>query len=166
MRFASGFLAAIALLILAALAVSYSGVVNVAATEPDNPVSAWFLSNTMQCSVRQQASGIAAPRQASEEEVREGFRFYSEACVYCHGAPGKEPTDIGKGLNPEPPYLPDVAARWSSAELFWIAKNGIRMTGMPAFGSTHKDEEIWKVVAFVQRLPKVSEEEYTKMEHP
>ena len=46
MRFASGFLAAIALLILAALTVSYSGVVNVAATEPDNPVSAWFLSNT------------------------------------------------------------------------------------------------------------------------
>jgi mono/diheme cytochrome c family protein len=166
MRFASGFLAAIALLILAALAVSYSGIVNVAATESDNPVSAWFLSTTMQRSVRQQASGIAAPRQASEEEVREGFRFYSKACVYCHGAPGKEPTDIGKGLSPEPPYLPDVAARWSSAELFWIAKNGIRMTGMPAFGSTHKDEEIWKVVAFVQRLPKVSEEEYAKMEHP
>jgi hypothetical protein len=82
------------------------------------------------------------------------------------GAPGKDPTAIGKGLNPEPPYLPYVAARWSSAELFWIAKNGIRMTGMPAFGSTHKDEEIWKVVAFVQRLPKVSEEEYAKMEHP
>jgi mono/diheme cytochrome c family protein len=112
------------------------------------------------------ASGIAAPRQASEEEVREGFRFYSEACVYSHGAPGKEPTDIGKGLNPEPPYLPDVAARWSIAERFWIAKNGIRMTGMPAFGPTHKDEEIWSVVAFVQRLPKVSEEEDAKMEHP
>jgi hypothetical protein len=48
-------------------------------------------------------------------------------------------------------------ARWSSAEPFWIAKNGIRMTGMPAFGSTHKDEEIWKVVAFVQRLPMVTE---------
>src|SRR5215212_507269 len=74
MRFTSGFLAAIALLILAALAVSYFGVVNVAAREPDNPVSAWFLSNTMQRSVRQQASGIAAPRQASEEEVNPGGR--------------------------------------------------------------------------------------------
>ena len=56
--------------------------------------------------------------------------------------------------------------RWSSAELFWIAKNGIRMTGMLAFGPTHKDEEIWSVVAFVQRLPKMSEEEDAKMEHP
>ena len=103
----------------------------------------------MRSSVRQQASGIVAPRQASEEEIREGLRFYNEACVYCHGAPGKDPTDIGKGIDPEPPYLPDVVARWSSSELFWIAKNGIRMPGMPAFGPTHKDKEIWKVVAFV-----------------
>ena len=166
MRFASGFLAAIVLMVLVAFAVSYSGVVNVAATEQDKGVAAWLLSNTMQGSVRRQANGIAAPRQASEEEIREEFRFYNEACVFCRGAPGKDPTDIGKGLNPEPPYLPDVVARWSSSELFWIAKNGIRMTGMPAFGPTHKDEEIWKVVAFVQRLPTVTEEDYAKMKHP
>ena len=103
MRFTSGFLAAIALLILAALAVSYSGVVNVAATEPDNPVSGWFLSNTMQRSVRQQASGIAAPRQASEDEVREGFRFYSDACVYCHGAPGKDHRTSARSSIPSRP---------------------------------------------------------------
>ena len=84
------------------------------------------------------------PRQASEEEIREGFRFYNEACVYCHGAPGKDPTDIGKGIDPEPPYLPDVVARWSGGELFWIAKNGIRMTGMPAFGSTTKTRRFGK----------------------
>ena len=62
MRFASGFFAAIVLMILVALAVSYSGVVNVAATEQDNGVAVWFLSNTMRSSVRRQASGIAAPR--------------------------------------------------------------------------------------------------------
>jgi mono/diheme cytochrome c family protein len=166
MRFTSGFLAALVLMILVALAVSYSGAFNVAATEADNPLVAWFLSNTKDHSVRQQASGIAAPAQPTEDDIREGFRFYNEACVYCHGAPGKDPTDIGKGLNPEPPFLPDVVARWSSAELFWIAKHGIRMTGMPAFGASHKDEEIWKVVAFVQRLPKMSEQDYAKMEQP
>ena len=153
MRFASGFLAAIVLMVLVAFAVSYSGVVNVAATEQDKGVAAWLLSNTMQGSVRRQANGIAAPRQASEEEIREGFRFYNEACVYCHGAPGKDPTDIGKGLNPEPPYLPDVVARWSGGELFWTAKNGIRMSDMPAFARPIKTRRFGKVVAFVQRLP-------------
>ena len=75
MRFASGFLAAIVLMVLVAFAVSYSGVVNVAATEQDKGVAAWFLSNTMLSSVRRQASGIAAPRQASEEEIRGGIPF-------------------------------------------------------------------------------------------
>ena len=166
MRFTSGLLAAIVLVILIALAVSYSGVINIAATEPDNPLTAWFLSNTMEHSVREHAKAIATPPQARDEDVREGFRFYNEACVYCHGAPGKDPTDIGKGLNPEPPYLPDVVGRWSNTELFWIAKNGVRMTGMPAFGPSHKDDEIWKVVAFVQRLPKMTEQDYAKMEQP
>src|SRR3954454_20187874 len=104
MRVASGVLAAIVLVIWVALAVSYSGVLNVAATEPDNAAAAWFLSNTMRSSVARQARDIAAPREATEEEIREGSQFYNEACVYCHGAPGKDPTDIGKGLNPEPPY--------------------------------------------------------------
>jgi hypothetical protein len=58
MKFASGFLATVVLIILFALAVPYSGVFNVAATEPDNPVTAWFPS-TMQRSVRQQARGVA-----------------------------------------------------------------------------------------------------------
>ena len=166
MRFASGFLAAIVLMILIGLGASYSGAVNVGAAEPDNALVAWFLSNTKDHSVRHRASAIATPAKATEQDVRDGFRFYNAACVNCHGAPGKDPTDIGKGLNPEPPFLPDVAARWSSTELFWIAKNGIRMTGMPAFGASHKDEEIWKVVAFVQRLPKTSEQDYAKMEQP
>jgi len=71
MRFASGFLAAIALLILAALAVSYSGIVNVAATESDNPVSAWSLSNTMQRSVRQAPEGQRSGIRGAY--VREGI---------------------------------------------------------------------------------------------
>jgi mono/diheme cytochrome c family protein len=166
MRFSSGFLAAIVLIILIGAGVSYSGVVNVAATSPENAVTAWLLSTTMERSVREQAKGSPAAPQLTDKDVLEGFRFYSEACVYCHGAPGKDPTDIGKGLNPEPPYLPDVVARWSNAELFWIVKNGVRMTGMPAFGPSHKDDEIWKVVAFTQRLPKMSEQDYAKLEQP
>ena len=117
----------------------------------------------MRSSVRQQAAPQPRDRRARK---RSGKDSASTTRPASYGAPGKDPTDIGKGLDPEPPYLPDVVARWSSGELFWIAKAGIRMTGMPAFGSTHKDEEIWKVVAFVQRLPTVTEADYAKMEHP
>jgi hypothetical protein len=71
---------------------------------------------------------------------------------------------IGKGLNPEPPYLADTVGRWTNAQLFWIIKNGIKMTGMGSYGAVHKDEEIWNLVAFVQRLPKMTPEQYGQME--
>jgi mono/diheme cytochrome c family protein len=48
--------------------------------------------------------------------------------------------------------------------LFWIIKNGIKMTGMASYGAVHSDDEIWTLVAFVQRLPKMTEEQYAKME--
>ena len=75
-------------------------------------------------------------------------------CVSCHGAPGVDASEAGDGLNPPAPdlTLPRVQKR-TDGELFWLVQNGIRMTGMPAFGTTHKDEEIWKIVAFVRRLP-------------
>lgn len=66
---------------------------------------------------------------------------------------------MGRGLRPQPPPLADVVAEWSAAELFWIIKHGIRMTGMPAWGPTHGDEEVWAIVAFVQTLPTMSAEE-------
>lgn len=159
-----GILAAVIVLILAGIAFVYSGIYNVAASVPHNPVSAWILSTTMQRSVAMHADHAAAP-QLTDAQAHEGYRFYSETCIYCHGAPGRDPSDIGKGLNPEPPYLPDTAGHWTSEELFWIVKNGIKMTGMPAFGSTHKDDEIWNVVAFVQRLPKMTPEQFNQIEH-
>ena len=72
--------------------------------------------------------------------------------------------DIGKGLNPEPPYLADTVGRWTAPELFWIVKNGIRMTGMPSFGGTHADAELKAAVAFIQRLPRMTPEQYAEFE--
>jgi len=90
--------------------------------------------------------------------------IYRETCVYCHGAPGQNPGDIGQGLNPEAPYLPDVVGGFTPGQLFWIIKHGIRFTGMASYGKVRKDDEIWSLVAFVQRLAKMTPEEYKQME--
>jgi len=152
MRFIAGFITAIVVLAVAGLAYVYSGGYNVAASAPDPKIVQWVLATTMQRSVARHAQGTNAPAQLSDEQAREGARVYNETCIYCHGAPGKDPVDIGKGLNPEPPYLPDTIAFWNTGEVFWIIKNGIKMTGMPAFGPTHKDDEIWKLIAFIRSL--------------
>jgi mono/diheme cytochrome c family protein len=164
MRFIWGFALALILLIAAALGVTYSGAYNVAANVPDADAVKWLLTTNMQRSVVRHARSIKAPIQLTDQQATDGLRIYKETCVYCHGAPGKDPGDIGKGLNPEPPYLADTVSRWSSAELFWIIKHGIKMTGMASYGAVHNDDEIWNLVAFVQRLPKMTPEQYSQME--
>jgi mono/diheme cytochrome c family protein len=164
MRFIWGFALALILLVAAALGVTYSGVYNVAANVPDADAVKWLLSTNMQRSVVRHARSINAPTQLTDQQATDGLRIYKETCVYCHGAPGKDPGDIGKGLNPEPPYLADTVSRWSSAELFWIIKHGIKMTGMASYGAVHNDDEIWNLVAFVQRLPKMTPEQYSQKE--
>jgi mono/diheme cytochrome c family protein len=164
MRFIWRFVAALVVLLAGALAVTYSGAYNVAANVPDVGIVNWLLSTNMQRSVVRHARSINAPAQLTDQQAKDGLRIYKETCVYCHGAPGKDPGDIGKGLNPEPPYLPDTVGRWSGAELFWIIKHGIKMTGMASYGAVHKDDEIWNLVAFVQRLPKMTPEQYGQME--
>src|SRR5262249_36447826 len=164
MRFIWGFLTALILLVVGALGVTFLGAYNVAANVPDNPAVAWLLSTNMKRSVVSHASAITTPARLTDQQARDAARIYKETCVYCHGAPGKDPGDICTRLNPDPPYLPDTVAGWTSSQLFWIIKNGIKMTGMASYGAVHKDEEIWKLVAFVQRLPKMTPEEYGRME--
>ncbi|QCI67032.1 c-type cytochrome [Phreatobacter stygius] len=162
MKFIAGFIVALVALAIAGFAVVYSGVVNVAARGPDSAPVAWLLTTAMQRSVARRAA--AEPQPAPSTDLKLGFRFYNETCVYCHGGPGKDPVDFGKGLIPEPPYLADTVAGWTGAELYWIVKNGVRMTGMPSFADSHKDEELRAVVAFIQKLPGMTPEQYAEYE--
>ncbi len=66
-------------------------------------------------------------------------------------------------MNPQPPLLSDASKQGRDNELFWIIKNGVRMTGMPAFGLTHRDEEIWAIVGFVRQLSHISAEQYEQL---
>lgn len=71
-----------------------------------------------------------------------------------------ESTALREGLNPKPPRLTEHAAHHGLKEQFWIVKHGIKMTGMPAWGETHTDEELWDTVAFVSKSPKMSPEAF------
>ena len=163
MKFIAGFVTAIVVIAALAVAVIVSGAYNIAATVPHTGFERLILSNAMLYSVRSHADQDVT-RTWNEDQLREGFREYKEMCIYCHGAPGKDASDIGKGLRPEPPDLAKTSNRWNNAVLFWIIKNGIKMTGMPAFAPTHGDNAIWNIVGFVRRLPRLSAAEYEKME--
>ena len=108
------------------------------------------------------APKVDNPQGKSPDAVRGGMAHYKEMCVFCHGAPGVDASEAGEGLNPP---APDLTGRKTQArtdgEIFWILKNGIRMTGMPSFAKAGvPDNELWQIVAFVKKLPSVSEADY------
>ena len=92
--------------------------------------------------------------------VARGMSHYRENCLPCHGAPGVDAAEFHEGMNPSPPGIDaEVVQHGSDAELFWVIKNGIRMTGMPAFGVNHKDDELRDIVAFVRHVPQLTDAE-------
>jgi len=142
----------------------YSGVFNVSARWEDPAWLAWLLETVRERSIETRAEPIPVPRDLEDPaRARRGLEHYAEMCQWCHGAPGEEESEIAKGLNPPPPQLAgreEEGEEHDPRELFWVIKNGIRMTGMPAWGPTHDDEELWDLVAAVRRLPELSPEAY------
>jgi mono/diheme cytochrome c family protein len=145
------------------LAVLYTGAYNVAADAPHTHLVRWALSTTMDNSVERQAAGIQAPDLSDPAMLARGAAHYKENCEICHVGPGVEESEIHKGLNPHAPELVRSVGDLSAAEVFWITKHGVKMTGMPTFGRTHTDQEIWDIVAFVKALPKMSPARYAEL---
>lgn len=78
---------------------------------------------------------------------------FGSECATCHGNDGRTPTDMGRGLYPRAPDLgSDEVQHWSDPEMFWIIRNGIRLTGMPAFGKQLTDQETWGLVHYLRTL--------------
>jgi mono/diheme cytochrome c family protein len=164
MKLLIGLAAALLLAVAGGVIVIVSGAFNVAATNPDSPMTEWILHTTMRRSVAMRSSAIVPPKSFTEAEIRAGSKEFRAMCAGCHGAPGKMRSAAGKGLRPKAPDLALAARDWSTANLFWIVKNGIKMTGMPAFGPTHDDKTIWNIVAFVNQLPNMTAEQYRALE--
>jgi mono/diheme cytochrome c family protein len=145
--------AAIALAVvvpLAAFAYVKSGIYNVGASNPHTKFTEWLTHETMIHSVRSHAKSIVAPASAGAAQVRRGFCEYETHCVACHGASAVARERWVSGMEPAPPYLLDATQRFRPRELFWIAKNGIKMTGMPSWRNSMSDAELWDVVAFLE----------------
>ena len=140
-----------------------SGIFNVAATIKDGPVITWLLHTTMEKSVERRAQNIEVPDINNDEMILAGLSDYVSMCAQCHGEPDKPSSILAQGLNPAPPDLEHLTEGGTAAEMFWVINNGIRMTGMAAFGKTHEADEIWPVVAFLQSAKDITSSEYNQM---
>jgi mono/diheme cytochrome c family protein len=154
MKFFAGFLVGLLLVVLIFAVVVASGTINMAASSPPGIIEENVGNALFRSSLQKRAPNETNPYLHDKEAIEKGEHEYKEMCVDCHGVDGVEPGPIGKGLNPPAPYLDArVVQKKTDGQLFWIIDHGIRMTGMPAFGKTHPDDEIQKIVAYVRTLP-------------
>lgn len=143
-----------------------SGSFNVAASQESVGAVEGFFSTLSESSIRKHAriaveeGRITPPERVTESMLATGASHYGSMCVVCHGGPGVERGEIGEGLNPKPPELSHTAEELSAAEIYWVVENGIRHTGMPAYGPTHSEDELWALASFVDRFDEMSPGEY------
>lgn len=142
----------------------WTGMYNIAASEPHTPTVQWLLATVRDHSIATRALALEIPGLNDPSRVEAGFRSYHSMCKPCHSAPEHQPSMIQQGLNPEPPQLnSERVQQRTDGELYWVIKNDIRMTGMPAFGKTHKDDTLWSIIAFIRQLPHLRNKDYDAM---
>jgi mono/diheme cytochrome c family protein len=157
------FIGALAIIVGVAAAVFFlGGFFSVAANYDDPPPVAWALVHVRTASIQHHATDTPPATLNDPATIQAGARAFAQrGCVNCHGGPGVTWAKFSEGLNPGPPDLKDVASELLPTELFWVVKNGIRMTGMPSFAAAGvPDPEIWSIVAFIRKLPIVSEADF------
>jgi mono/diheme cytochrome c family protein len=166
MRFLSGLILGAAGLLVAGYFVASSGRVDVSATQHggwNDRLDHWLFAVSRR-SIEKHAPPAANPFASDPAAAAAGLSHYKENCLACHGARDVDTAEFAKGLNPGPPMLDmDDVQKMSDGQLFWVVAHGVRATGMPAFSPTHSPKEIWQIVSFVRRLPKLTDAEVAQL---
>lgn len=160
-------------MLVAAIAAGYvmsAGVYNIAATDKHWLITEKLIEWMRNNSIAARADALEVPIMEETEYLTTGAAHYDAMCTICHLAPGQELTELAQGLYPQAPLfhqrksLTDTDAIENQAKTyFWVIKNGIKMTAMPAWGLTHDDETIWAMAFFIQQLGNMSADEYHKL---
>lgn len=149
----------VAAVLLTGAAFIYFGLIPPGADQPHSALVYQLLESTRERGIAVRAKGIAVPALDDPALIRSGAGNYNAMCSGCHLMPGVKESELSKGLYPVPPPLADVDDL-KPAEAFWVIKHGIKSSGMPAWGKSMDDGYIWGLVAFVMKLPTLSEQQY------
>jgi mono/diheme cytochrome c family protein len=160
----------IALVLLAGLGIAAGAMMlhnGLSARATPTALETFLAQNAHRLSIPSGASNMHNPTEITDLNLREARQHFADHCASCHANDGSGDTMYGKGLYPKPPDLrKSETQNLSDGELFWIIENGVRFTGMPAFGGGHgSEEDSWKLVLFIRHLPQLADQERVEMEH-
>lgn len=157
-RHTFAFIAVIGLLSLCIITFIYSGIYNIGADDHHSRLIFAMLQTLRDRSIELRSASIAVPHLDDPALVLKGAGQYAAMCRDCHLAPGSKNSEARVGMYPQPPDLSETRVEPRAA--FWVIKHGVKMSAMPAWGGSHDDQTIWSIVAFLEKLPGLTPEQY------
>src|SRR5205085_2750194 len=138
-----------------------------ARTAPDR-IEAFIAPRIRNLAIPRKARDARNPITDSPEVLSEAMEHFADHCAVCHGSDGSGSTQIGKGLFPKPPDMRQSGTQdLTDGEIYYIINNGVRYTGMPAFGEAAdngQDENSWKLVVLIRHIPSLTAEQIEQIE--
>ena len=157
-----GVAAGIALTLLVELIVGFawveSGRIPANADAAPGALETWMARTSLRATMHRKAPSEANPVPLTDQNLRDGVRLYATNCAVCHGSAKGKPaaSPIAKGLYQKPPQFASHGVEDDpEGESFWKIKHGIRLTGMPSFGATLNDREVWTIALFLKHMDKL-----------
>lgn len=151
-RFLLGVMVGIAFPVVGAFIYLRLGMAEVRADIPPGRLETYLMNTGVHASVRRKAPAVPNPVLPTDENLIAGGKLYLNACAGCHGRPGKPFGGKGPILYPPIPELPVIETELSEAQVFWVAKHGIRRSGMFANEAWASDETLWTVAVYVKHM--------------
>ncbi|HEX2163704.1 MAG TPA: c-type cytochrome [Thermoanaerobaculia bacterium] len=148
---------------LLGVGVVVTGMVPLSAAEGHWGITEWLFQAAKRRTLAARALWIDPPPLDDPALVLRGAGHYELGCRPCHGTASDPPPRTLTEMLPTPPFLPERLDRLGPGELFWVVKNGIKLTGMPGWPSQRREDEVWAMVAFLERLPELGPDEYARL---
>ena len=152
MKLLVGMVLGIAIVVVGAFLYFKLGYAPVATAAPPMPFETFMAKAALKATIAKQAV-VESPIQPDAANLAAGAQIYRDSCAVCHGLRGEAETGIAKGMFPKPPQLMKGKGVTDdpASETFWKVKNGIRLTGMPGFGGSMTDQQMWQVSLYLQQ---------------
>lgn len=152
-------------LVVCAFLVAFQGS-GFSAREEPSAIEAFLARAARRLATPRSALNAVNPVERTPEIIADGRAHFADHCAMCHANNGSGDTEIGRNLYPKAPDMRgDDTQSLTDGELFYIITNGIRLTGMPAWGSGDPEDDhgSWALVHFIRHLPNITDDELAEM---
>jgi len=148
-----GIIGTLAVIVLLGYAAVELGLLPANADAKPSKIERWAARTSLRATIARQAPRTPNPVALTDENLMSGIKLYAENCVMCHGASDAKPSNVAAGLYQRPPQLAkDGVEDDPEGVTFWKVNHGIRFTGMPAFGHTFNEIQIWQLALFLKHM--------------